>query len=619
MRVRLPSWLATLGVAAALTVLCSGALAYFSGGGSGKAAAAVTTLSAPTITAATPAAGGTVALSWNAVPPPGAGTVTYYVKRDGGAPAGNCPTQAAPQALTSCTDSGLAIGTHEYTVTASFRSWTKTSAVASAKVTVSAAVRFAIAGTPTNPAAGAGVNLTITAQDIAGNTVSTYTGSHSLVFSGASASPGGNAPTVANSSGAAVALGQPTALTFANGVATVSAAKNGVLTIYRAGAAGITASEGSLTTPSSLALTVSPGSASKYGLAAATTTPAAGAADNLTITAQDAFGNTVPTYTGSHNLVFSGASAGPGGNAPTVSNSAGTDIAFGTATAINFSAGVATASGAANGAMKVYKSGAASITATEASLTNATPLALAVSAAAAAKLLLAAATTTPVAAAADNLTITAQDAFGNIATSYTGSKNLTFAGAEASPSGAAPTVANSSGTAIAFGSATALTFTSGVASVAAGKNGVLILSKVGAANVTATDGTFTTAPVAFTVSIGAAAQVALTSLALSAGSAGSPCFFTCTVTGIGNSGTLKANVAITDSGGNTISAIGAGKSATITTTGGTIAGTPLALPATGPAVSSAQFTYTAKATGNFTDTITVAVTGLASATVTVKK
>ena len=38
-------------------------------------------------------------------------------------------------------------------------------------------------------------------------TVTTYTGSHSLVFSGASSSPGGNAPTVANSSGSAIAFG----------------------------------------------------------------------------------------------------------------------------------------------------------------------------------------------------------------------------------------------------------------------------------------------------------------------------------------------------------------------------------------------------------------------------
>ena len=55
MRGRLRSSLAMLGAAAALTALCSGALAYFVGGGSGKASAAVTQLVPPTITAANPA------------------------------------------------------------------------------------------------------------------------------------------------------------------------------------------------------------------------------------------------------------------------------------------------------------------------------------------------------------------------------------------------------------------------------------------------------------------------------------------------------------------------------------------------------------------------------------
>ena len=75
-----------------------------------------------------------------------------------------------------------------------------------------------------------------------------------------------------------------------------------------------------------------------------------------------------------------------------------------------------------------------------------------------------AASTTPTAGAADNLTVTAIDAYGNTATSYTGSKNLTFGGASAIGS-FTPTVTNASGTAINFGSATAISFTSGQATV----------------------------------------------------------------------------------------------------------------------------------------------------------
>jgi hypothetical protein len=576
-------------------------------------------LTAPTISAATPAAGGTVALTWSAVTAPSGGSVTYYVRRGNGTPAGNCPTSASPQNVTTCTDSGLAPGNYEYTVTAVFRSWVAPSSASSAKVTVGPATQFSIAGSNPTPAAGAAVNLTITAQDEKGSTVTTFTGSHSLVFSGASSSPGGNAPTVVNSAGTAIGFGSATALTFAGGIASVASAKNGVMKIYRAEEANVTVSEGTLTDPTPLPLTVSPLAASKYALAAATTTPTAGVADNLTITAQDTYGNTAPTYTGSHNVVFSGASSSPGGNAPTVSNSSGEDIAFGTATPINFSTGVAAVTGVSNGAMKLYKSGAAAIKATEGTLTNATTVAVTVAATSATSLTLSATTTTPVAAAADNLTITAKDAYGNTATAYTGAKNLTFSGAEASPSGAIPTVANSAGAAVNFGTATALTFASGVATAASSKNGVLKLNKAAPANVTATDGTMTTAAVAFTVSTGTASRVALLNVTASAGSVGSTCFFTCAVTTLGNSGTVKAQVAITDSVGNTVSGLGAGKTATITANGGTIAGSPLALPETGPAVSAAQFTYTAPVSGSFSNTITAASTGFTSATATASK
>ena len=83
------------------------------GGGSGNAG----TLAAPSLSASPGA--GTATLTWSAVTPPGSGSVSYYVLRDGGSPAGNCPTQAAPTSVLTCTDSGLNGGTHSYTVTVS--------------------------------------------------------------------------------------------------------------------------------------------------------------------------------------------------------------------------------------------------------------------------------------------------------------------------------------------------------------------------------------------------------------------------------------------------------------------------------------------------------------------
>jgi hypothetical protein len=620
-RLRTAGFGAALPAALAVAIIAGSALAYFSSGGSGSASAAVTTLTAPTISSATPAAGGTVSLTWGAVTPPGAGSVTYYVTRDGGNPGGTCPTKAVPTAVVTCNDSGLAIGEHTYSVTALWHTWTASGGSKTANVTVGEATRFTISGSTPTPTAGGSVNLTITAKDANNSTVTTYTGSHSLVFSGASASPAGNAPTVANSSGTAVAFGSATVLTFTAGVATINSTKNGVLKIYRAGTANVAAGEGSITTPAPLTLTVSPAAASKYALNAASATPVAGASDNLTITAQDAYGNTDTTYAGSHSLVFSGASASPGGSVPTVSSSSGAEVAFGGATAIQFSAGVAVGGEGIGGTMKLFKSGSTAVKATEGSITTPTAVTVTVSPEAATKLVLTSSTTTPVAATNFNLTTTAQDVYGNTATAYTGSKNITFSGASASPSGALPTVVNSAGTVVNFGSATALAFTAGVAAVSSSKNGVAKLNKVGATNVAATDGTLTTpTPLALTVAAGTASKLALVALTASAGSVGSPCLFTCTITALGNSGTVKAGIGIADSVGNIVSNVGATKTVNLTvTTGGTIAGSPLTIPATGSAVSATEFTYTAPASGGFTHTVTAASSGYANATATASK
>lgn len=595
------------------------AFAYFSTTGAGNASAGVAKLSAPSITAATPAVGGTVALTWSAVTAPGPGTVTYSVSRDSGKADGGC---SSPLTATTCTDSGLAAGTYSYVVTAKWRTWTAESSVKTAKVTIGTADHLVLVAASTTPTAGASDNLTITAKDASESTVTTYTGSHSLTFSGASASPSGTKPTVANSSGTAVAFGTATAITFTSGVATVSSTKNGVMKLYASGEADVEASDGSITTKTPLEVTVAATTASKLVLTAVTTTPTAGSSDNLTTTAQDTYGNTATSYTGSHSLTFTGPLASPGGTLPTVSDSSGADVAFGTAIAINFSAGVASVAGSSNGVMKLYKSGAATVKVSDGTLSA--TLATTTAAAPASIFLLAAASTTPVAAASDNLTTTAQDPYGNTATSYTGAHNLTFSGSSASPNGTLPTVVNSSGTAINFGSATALNFTSGVASVSSSKNGVMKLNRAGAASISVSDGTISNpTPLAVTVSPGTASKLALTNINISAGTLGSTCLFTCTLTGLGNSGTVTAKVAVADSVGNTVSTLGSGHAVKVTTNGGgTIGGTPLAIPSTGAAETATSFTYTSKSSGTFTEIVTAATsegTTYTSATLTASK
>jgi hypothetical protein len=606
MRRSTPTLILALAVAALVTaIFAGGALAYFSTTGIGSASAGVTSIATPTISSATPG-GGTVTLVWGAVAAPGPGTVTYSVSRDGGEPAGDCPSAASPTSVTTCTDSGVGIGSHSYMVTASWRSWSATSSPAAATVTSGPATHFTLTATTSTPAAGAADNLTITALDASNNSVTTYAGSHSLTFSGAANSPGGNAPTVVSSGGTATAFGTATAINFSNGVATVSSSKNGVMKVYRAAAASITVSDGTISNPVALALTVTPLAASKLSLSAATTTPTAGAADNLTTSALDTYGNIAPTYTGSHNVTFSGAANSPNATVPTITNSSGTPTNFGSAVALSFSAGVATVSGSANGTMTLYKSGATSITASDGSF-SASALVLTVAGSTAIKFTLSASSNTPAAGAVDNLTTTAIDTYGNTATPYTGSHELTFSGAASSPGGIVPTVADSNGNAINFGTATAINFTNGVATVSSSKNGAMKLYKAGATSIAVSDGSISTeiSPTV-TVSVGAAAKFGFTNVVISAGVAAPPCLFTCVVTGLGNAGTIAANVSVTDTYGNTVSGLGGGHAATVTTNGGTIVGGTLTIASSGPAESTTRFTFTAQASGAFTDKLTAA-------------
>jgi hypothetical protein len=185
-------------------------------------------------------------------------------------------------------------------------------------------------------------------------------------------------------------------------------------------------------------------------------------------------------------------------------------------------------------------------------------------------------------------------------------------------------VVNSAGAAIAFGSATAINFTAGVATVTSSKNGLMNLYKAESPSITVSDGSISSvAPVAATVSPTTASKFGFTSVSVSAGTLSSSCIFTCTLTNLGNSGTVKAKVAVADAYGNTVSALGAGHAVKVTTNGsGTISGTPLAIPSAGAAESATTFTYTSKSSGSFTEIITAAAsegTAYASATLTASK
>lgn len=613
---------ALLGVALAMLAFAGAALGYFSTKGAGASPVAVGSLTVPTISSAKAAAGGTVTLTWAETNAPKG--VAYYVTRNGGTPGGNCPTHAEPEnEISTCTDTGLEPGTYTYTVTAKYRTWSATSGPSSAKVTVGPVDHFVLTVASSSVAAGASDNLTITAKDAAGSTVTTYTGTRALVFSGAESSPGGNAPTVAATGGANEPFGEPTNISFTAGVAKVNNSKNGVMKLYDAGAATISVSGESIESEPDPTVTVTPLAMSKLALSAATTEPTAGQADPLTAAAVDTYGNTVTSYTGSKNLTFSGASAGPDGDQPTVTNASGTAVAFGSTTATTFAAGVARVNGTKNGVMKLYKTGAANITVAEGKTTSAA-LVVTTQPAEAAELTVTATSSKPVAGAADNLKTTAFDLYGNTDTAYEGPHSIVFSGAEASPAGTAPTVADDEGTAVEFGHPVSLEFNAGVATVSGTKNGVMKLAHSGATTVLAAgEAIKTPAELAVTVATGAAARFAWEEPAITAGTLGTPCLFTCTIAKFGNGGAFVAAVAVTDSLGNVIENLGSGHSVTVTVSGvGTVTGGALKIASTGLAESETTFTYKSKSSGSFTDTITAARsagTTYTSATATVTK
>lgn len=590
-------WLAGL----ALALAAPGALAHFTAYGIGGGGASIGTLAAPSIASATPGAG-TVALSWSSVTAPaGSGAVAYYVSRDGGAASAACPGSAAPSSVTSCTDTGVPVGTHQYTVTAVWRSWTATSAPASATVATLTATQLVFT---TQPAGATGASAFTTqpvvkAEDAQGNVVPSYSGTVTL--------------TIASGSGASGAALSGCSGVLSNGVTTFSGCKiDKAATGYK-----LHASDGTLAAdsnafdvtvgpPAQLAFTTQPAGA-KAG-AALTTQPV--------VTAQDAGGNTVPSYARTVSLSIASAT---GTSGATLSGCNGV-----------LAGGVTTFAGCA-----IDKPGSAYLLHVGDGTLAADSVAFDVTSVAATQLRLAAATTTPTAGAADNLTITALDASGNVATGYTGVHSLTFGGATAAPAGALPTVTSSAGTAVAFGTAETVSFASGVASVSGAANGAMTLHKAGTSSVTVSDGTISNgAGLPVTVGAGAAAKLAWTHVAVSSGTLSSPCLFTCTASAAGNFATFTANVSVTDADGNIVAGLGTGHTVTVSTpasgagSGGAFtaptagASVTLAIAPSGAADSTQQFTFKAQ-NGNWTgDTLTaqtLAGTAYAAASATVTK
>jgi hypothetical protein len=345
-------------------------------------------------------------------------------------------------------------------------------------------VRTSIGDSVTTFIVGGSHNLTISAKDEAGNTVTTYAGPKSLLFAGADSSlipP--VAPTVSNSTGTPTSFGAPTTITFVNGVATVSGSNNGVMRLYRAQNTFISVSEGSRVSTGTdrLSVTVNPSVLDKFTWSL--TSPQANGnafAGINTLTAQDFWGNSLTTYDASASNVI------------VTTSLVGTITGLGTGNnnllnrQIDFVAGVANLTSL--GMKFAGTIGTGTFTATSAGKAG-TSLPVQMVAGGAGKFVIAG-SSPQTAGTSQNLTITAKDLSGNVVLSYTGNRTLVFSGASASINPVVqPTVADNSGMAIAFGLPTVVTFANGIAVVTGGANGAMKLYKAETATISVRDDT----------------------------------------------------------------------------------------------------------------------------------
>ncbi len=305
------------------------------------------------------------------------------------------------------------------------------------------ATRLVITGTATHTA-GTVQGLTITAKDSSGNTVTGYTGDKVLRFSGSG--PYANPvmlPTVTEKNGNAIGFGSWLTINFNMGIARVSGNANGVMRLYRAGRDTISVTDGPNAAVGNdrLIVTINEAALEKFVFTLSSPQQSGVAftgADSLF--AQDSYGNVITTFNAASDNVTVTADApltGVVSGLGSASNNILNQIS-------DFSKGVANLTG-----KMVFTGpvGAGTFTARSGtSKAGTTPGNVSIVAGGATRLVIAG-VPSMLAGGSQNLTIRAKDAVGNTVTTYTGSKNLTYSGADSSLSGSAPTVTSNSGTA----------------------------------------------------------------------------------------------------------------------------------------------------------------------------
>jgi hypothetical protein len=424
------------------------AWSYFTSTAQGVASFPVSTLNPPTNVVATfpnPDVR-TVDVSWSAASQvPGLNVDGYYVQRElGSATQAVCGSSPSSLITTlSCQDSNVNSSAYTYVVTAVFHSWHASSTSNSVTVPAPVLTTLDVSPTTSSPTAGVSFGVGLSGYDQYGVIDTNYTGTQCVTFGGSSKAPGGRKPSYPTNG----SCSGGSAVTFVHGVATgVNAAP---VTLYDAQTTELTATDAVTSILGESSVTVAPHGLNSFTVTSTNSTPMAGGAFSVGLTAYDSYGNVDTSYTGNQCLTFSGALNAPDGAEPTYPSvySCG-----------SHNSSVTFTNGLANVPVQLYDAQDLTLSATDVASGHYGWISLSV-VPAALDTFHVMANAPATAGNSFGLALTGYDQYGNLDTNYTGSHCVVFSGPADAPDGTAPTYPGGPG----CSKGSALTFNNGTA------------------------------------------------------------------------------------------------------------------------------------------------------------
>ncbi len=258
------------------------ASASWTPGSSGSGSATALLVGTPTSSAASSTSSSSTTVNWKAPTAPSAAPTQYVVRRTAPTTATVCTVAAT---TLTCNDTGLtASTTYTYTVEALVGSAWNSGPTAGFSTTTPAPPAFTVAPASGTRTAGTAFNVTLTATTNGVTKDTTYTGAHTVVFSGPSNSPLGTAPTY------------PATVTFTAGVGTAS------VKLVTAETATLTATEASRTGSASVSVVAATSNRMVYtsstpSCAAGSVSVGSGGSFTSKVTITDLYGNPVAQAT----------------------------------------------------------------------------------------------------------------------------------------------------------------------------------------------------------------------------------------------------------------------------------------------------------------------------------